>query len=160
MDFPRKDFQVRELSRKIKLSQPSVINHLKELLKEGLVLKEKKGIYPSFRGNRENEMFRLYKKINLVLKLKQTGLLDYIKDSCNPDAIILFGSSSKGEDTEDSDIDIFVQSPKKKLDFEEYEGLLNRKINLFFEERFSRLGSELKNNILNGNVLSGYIKVF
>ncbi len=159
-DFPRKDFQMRELSRRTKIAQPSVINHLKALVKENLILKEKKGTYPTFRANRDYEMFRLYKKINLILRLKQSNLLDYIQDSCMPDAIILFGSASKGEDIEESDIDIFIQAPEKKLAIEKYEKLLNRKITLFFEENFSKLSKELKNNILNGVILKGYIKVF
>jgi len=159
-DFPRKNFQMRELSRRTEIAQPSVINHLKELLKENLIIKEKKSIYPTFRANREDDMFKIYKKMDLLLRLKQTGLLDHIYDSCLPDTMILFGSASKGEDIEESDIDIFVQAPEKKLALEKYEKLLNRKIALFFKENFSKLSNELKNNILNGLILKGYIKIF
>ena len=77
-----------------------------------------------------------------------------------PKKIILFGSSSIGEDIETSDIDIFIQAKEKKLNILKYEKLLNRSITLFFEENFSRLNKELKNNILNGIILRGYIKVF
>ncbi len=157
---PRKDFQMRELSRRVKLAQPSIINHLKALSKENLIIKEKKGIYPTFRANRENNMFSLYKKIDLMLRLKQIGLLDYINDLCMPDSLILFGSASRGEDIEGSDIDIFIQAPEKNLSLENYEKQINRKISLFFEENFMRLSKELKNNILNGILLKGYIKVF
>src|SRR3989344_5684717 len=146
-DFPRKDFQIREISRRIKLAQPSVINHLKALLKENFIIKEKKGIYPTFKANRDNEMFKIYKKTDLILKIKHSGLLDYLYDSCLPNAIILFGSASKGEDIEESDIDIFIQSPNKKMLLEKYEKLLKRKLSLFFEENFSKLNNELKNNI-------------
>lgn len=160
LKFPRKNFQMRELSRIVKIAQPSVINHLKALVKENLVIKEKKGIYPTFRANREDETFKIYKKMDLLLRLKQTGLLDSIQDSCMPNVIILFGSAAKGEDIEESDLDIFVQSPQKKLALEKYEKLLNRKTALFFEENFSKLSKELKNNILNGIILRGYIKIF
>ena len=159
-NFPRKDFQMRELSRRTKIAQPSVINHLKALLDEKLIIKEKKGIYPTFRANRDNEAFKLYKKFDLILKINQRGLIDYIYDNCVPDCIILFGSSSKGEDIEESDIDLFIQAKEKKLNIKKYEKLLNRKITLFFEENFSKLSKELKNNILNGIILKGYIKVF
>lgn len=159
-DFPRQNFQMREISRRTKISQPSVVNHLKSLLKEGFILKEKKGIYPAYKANRENELFRVYKKSNLLNRLYETRLRDYIYDSCMPDAIILFGSASRGEDIEESDIDLFIQSPQKNLNLSKYERTLNRNINLFFEEKFSRLSPELKNNILNGIVLRGYIKVF
>ncbi len=157
---PTKNFYVRELSRRIKLSQPSVTLHLKALVKEDLILKEKKGIYPSFRANREDELFKLYKQHDIVLRLHQSGLLSYIYDSCTPNAIILFGSASRGEDVEGSDIDLFIQSPEKKLNLSEFEKELNREISLFFGENFLRLGHELKNNILNGRVLHGYLEVF
>ena len=159
-DSPRKDFQMRELSRRTEIAQTSVINHLKELLKEQLIIKEKKGIYPTFKANRDDEMFKLYKKNDLLLKIRQTGLVDFIYDSCLPDAIMLFGSASKGEDLEESDIDLYVKAKEKKLNLQRYEKLLNRKITLFFKENFSELGNELKNNIINGVVITGYLKVF
>ena len=159
-DFPSKSFQMRELSRKIKLAQPSVIKHLKALVKAGFLVKEKKGIYPTFRANRDDEIFKLYKRCNLLYRIQQGRLLEHIWDCCLPDAIVLFGSASKGEDLKESDIDLFVQSPQKKLELVKYEKQLNRKIAIFFEENFSRLSPELKNNVLNGIVLKGYLKVF
>src|SRR3989344_2958987 len=159
-DCPTKDFHMRELSRRTKIAQPSVTNHLNSLVKEGLVIKEKKGIYPTYVANRDNVLFKLYKKSDVILRIKQTGLGDYIYDACQHDAIVLFGSSAKGEDLENSDIDLFIQAPEKRLNLLQYEKKLNRKINLFFEENFSRLSGELKNNIINGTVLNGYLKVF
>ena len=159
-DSPRRDFHIREICRLTKISQPSVIQHLKELLQENLILKEKKSLYPTFKANRENKLFKINKKFNIILRLKKTGLIDYIYDSCLPNSIILFGSASKGEDIEESDIDLFVQSKEKKLKLEKYEKLLKRKINLFFQENFNKLNNELKNNILNGLPIKGYLKVF
>ena len=77
-----------------------------------------------------------------------------------PDTIVLFGSASKGEDIQTSDVDIYVQSSEKKINLETYEKHLNRKINLFFEENFLKLSKELKNNIINGIKLSGYLKIY
>ena len=159
-DFPRKNFQIRELSRNTKIALPSVTNHLKSLLKEGFVVREEKGIYPSFKANRDSEMFKIYKKTNLLIRIYESGLADFINDQCLPNTIILFGSGAKGEDFEESDVDLFVQSAAKKIDISKYEKILNRKISLFFEEKFSKLSDELKNNILNGVVLKGYMNIF
>ncbi len=159
-DFPLKNFQMRELSRRTHITQPSMINHLKALLNEELIIKEKKGIYPTFRANRDNELFKIYKKMDLFLRMHQAGLIDYIYDSCLPNTIILFGSASKGEDIEESDIDLFIQAKEKRLNLEKYEKLLNRRISLFFKEDFSKLSKELKNNILNGIIIRGYLRVF
>ena len=159
-DSPRKNFQMREISRITKISHPSVIVHLKALLKDRLILKEKKGIYPTFCSNRESELFKLYKRMNLLIRMQQIGLSDYIYNACMPDVILVFGSAAKGEDIEESDIDIFVQAPERKLNLEKYEKILRREIDVFFEEDINKLNSELKNNIINGTILKGYLKVF
>jgi len=159
-NFPRMDFHIRQICRLTKISQPSVINHLKELLNENLIIKEKKSIYPTFRANRENEHFKIYKKLDIILRINKTGLINYIYDSCLPNSIILFGSASKGEDIKESDIDLFVQSKEKKLDLKKYSKLLNREVSLFFQEDFNKLNKEIKNNIINGIILKGYLKVF
>lgn len=159
-DFPKKDFQTRELSRRIKLAQISVINHLKALVKDGLVIKEHKSIYPSFRANIDNEIFRLLKKQNLAFRIKTSGLINFLEEKIKPNCIVLFGSASKGEDTENSDVDLFVQAKETSLNLEKYEKSLNRKINLLFEANIKNLNKELLNNIINGETLYGYLKVF
>ena len=158
-DFPKKYFQIRELSRRIKLAQISITNHLKILLKENLIIKEKKHIYPSFRANINSELFKLLKKQNLYFRIKTSGLLDFLEEKTRPNCIILFGSASRGEDTEDSDIDLFVQSKELVLDMEKYEKSIKRKINLLFESNIKSLNKELLNNIINGEKLYGYFKV-
>ena len=159
-DFPKKDFQVRELSRRIKLAQISVTNHLNLLLKETLIIKEKKHTYPSFRANIDNELFKLLKKQNLLFRMQTSGLLDMLEKEFKPNCIILFGSASRGEDTENSDIDLFVQSNESGIKLERYEKILNRKINLLFEPNIKNLNKELLNNIINGEKMYGYLKVF
>lgn len=157
---PTKNFHMREISRITKIAQPSVTNHLKALVNEGLVIKEKKGLYPSFRANRDNELFKLYKKFDLIFRINRSGLLDYLHDNLLPDAMILFGSASRGEDIEESDVDLFILGKENKVNLEKFEKVIHREIALFFEENFSRLNKELKNNILNGILLRGYLKVF
>lgn len=157
---PKKNFHLRELSRRLKLGPVSVITHLKALEKDGLVLKEKTGLYPTFRANRDNDEFKLLKKQNLVWRLHKCGLVSFLEEKLKPNCIVLFGSASRGEDIETSDIDIFVQAGgETELDFKKYENALNRKINLFFEPNLASLSKELLNNIINGSVLYGYLKV-
>jgi predicted nucleotidyltransferase len=155
-------FQLREISRKAKLAPTSVKRYLNELEKEKLIIKKKHRIhnYPIYYANRENEYFMFLKKIDMIQSIKESGLLDYLKNTCMPDAIILFGSASRGEDIKDSDIDLFLLCKEKKLDLEKYEKGLKRKINIFFESNFDKLSKELKNNIINGVILEGYLKVF
>lgn len=158
-DSPRKNFHLRELSRRLKLAPVSVISHLKALEKEGLVLREKTDLYPTFRANRDNDEFKLLKKQNLVWRLHKCGLVSFLEAKLKPNCIVIFGSASRGEDTETSDIDIFVQATEMELDLKKYEKALNRKINLLFEPEISAISKELLNNIINGAVLYGYLTI-
>ena len=71
----------------------------------------------------------------------------------------MFGSCAKAAFTEKSDIDIFVEAKGSKLDIGLYEKKLNRKINLLFESNINNLSKELKNNIINGIILYGFVKI-
>ena len=159
---PKIGFQLREISRKISLAPKSVSIYLKELTKKGLIMKVKPGNfnYPLYYANRENDFFRLYKKLDTIYSIKEIGLLDYLYENLMPQVIILFGSASKGEDLKESDIDLFIQSKEVKINLKPYENKLNRKINIFFSENFNNLSEELKDNIINGTILKGYLKVF
>lgn len=158
-DRPRKPFLIRELSRKTRLAQTAIRLHLKALVLEKLIHKEKSGLYPVFKATRENPLFKLLKAQNIILRLYTTGALSHIEKSTYPNCIVLFGSASKGEDTEESDIDLFVQAKKAELSLSKLEVSLNRKINLLFEPSLKALSPELLNNIANGTTLYGYLKV-
>lgn len=158
-DYPTKRHYIREISRILDLAPKSVMNYLKKLLEIGIIKREK-GVFPYYVANRESEKFKLYKKIDLIIRIYESGLLEYIENECLPDAIILFGSGARGEDIETSDIDICVISKEKKLKLEKFEEFIKRRISIFFCENFEDLSPELKNNIINGIILKGYLKVF
>ena len=157
-DSPKKSFQLREISRILKLGLPSVKNHLEELEKEGFVEKKKGNIYDNYVAIRE-EKFKTYKKTDIIIRLFESGLIDYIDEEVSPDVIILFGSASRGEDIEQSDIDIFVLAKEKEINLDKFEKILKRKINVLFEHRIKNIPEELLNNISNGIVLRGYLKI-
>jgi len=72
----------------------------------------------------------------------------------------LFGSYSRGDDLITSDIDIAIIGRKEKnTDLSEYEKKLERKIILNFYPSFSKIHKNLKENILNGDVLVGGIEL-
>ena len=157
---PVKKWHIRELSRKVKLASTSVKLHLKKLVREGLLFERDDDVFKYYIANFDSEKFRFYKIIDWRLRIQESGLAEYLNDRCSPDTIILFGSCAKGEDLKEGDIDIYLQCSKKELDLGKYEKLLGRKIQLFFSERLNKLPKELRNNILNGIKLDGYIKVF
>src|SRR3989344_2872274 len=160
LDSPTESFRLRELSRLSGIAPLSVTNYLKEFETEDLIKKyEKRGV-PFYQAIRDNEKFVLYKKISIIYELNDCGLIGKLWDTLSPDAIILYGSSAKGEAVESSDIDIFVIGREMKIDAKEFEEKLQKHIHLMFEPDIKKVPKELRNNLINGIVLKGYIKVF
>ncbi len=163
-DEPTKLHYLIEISKKSKLAHTSAKNHLTSLKKEGIIkeIVEKRGKrnFPSYKANLESQSYKQEKKIYNLSKLCDSELLSYLRDTFMPKAIILFGSYSHGEDIEESDIDIFIESKKQDLDLNKFENIFKRKIELHFNENFNNYPKELKNNIINGDILYGYLEVF
>jgi len=157
-DYPTRKFQLREISRIIHLGLPSVINHVKDLEKQGFIKKISGGVYDSYTSDK-TEMFKIYKKNDILIRLHESGLVDLLVDTVVPDAIVLFGSASKGEDIEESDVDLFLVAKEKQMDLKVFEKKINRKISLHFEDKIQNIPKELLNNIVNGIVIYGYLKV-
>ena len=161
---PTKEHYLIEISKKSKLAHTSVKKHLLTL-KELSVIKEsieEKGNrkFPLYKANLENKTFKFYKKVYNITKLKELGLIEFLKNKLMPKSIILFGSYSRGEDIEDSDIDIFIECKKEEIDISKFKKHLNRNIQLHFKDNFKEYSKELKNNILNGIILDGYLEAF
>jgi predicted nucleotidyltransferase len=160
-DDPIKDnigFGLREISRLTKIAPPSTKKYLNELIKEKLVKIKKLSIGKRYFVTM-NEEFISYKKIINLFNIKQSGLIKELEKHL-PDCIILFGSYHRGEDHKKSDIDIFMQKSYKEINLDKYEKILKKPINIIFDKKFTKLSSEFKNEIIQGTILSGYLKVF
>jgi len=160
MDSPTESFRLRELGRLSNLAPLSVRNYLEEFENEGMIRKFVKRGIPFYQAIRDNEKFILCKKISIFYELNESGLVDFLWNSLSPDAIILYGSHAKGEATEESDIDIFIIGKERKINTEEFEKKLGKRIHLMFERDIKKISKELLNNLINGIVLKGYLKVF
>ena len=156
---PTKDFQIRGIAKSLKIPKTTVSYHINNLLKKKLIVKNKKGVFPSFRANEDNELYRFYKRQEFLKRIIETTLLDYIEKGCNPKCIILFGSFAKAEYDKNSDIDLFIQAKESKIHLINYEKKLKHKINVLFESDIEKLSPELLNNIVNGVKLRGYLKI-
>ena len=156
---PMRIHYIKEVAKKIDLAPTSVNLHIKYLLQNKLIVKKRGDIFDGYSANRDNDDFIFYKKILNLIKLKESGLINFIKDSLYPEAIILYGSYAKGEDTEISDIDLFIITKlKKRLEIGKFENVLKRKIHIIEEESLSRLPKELRTEIINGIIIQGYLK--
>ena len=156
---PSKKHQIREISRKIDLGSPSVKNYLEELKNQELIEGVEEGVYPGYRASM-NQKFQDYKQMDTVRKIREIGLVDKLESVFHPDAIVLYGSAARGEDTEQSDIDLLIVAEEKNIELKQFEKKLNRKISLNFKKKKELIGSkEFSNSLANGIVLQGFLKV-
>ncbi len=154
---PNKSFHIRELSRLTGLSSTGIIKIVKKLKDEDLLISKKEKITEEIKPT-FNDKFSLAKRLYNIYSLYKSGLVDYLKNFYEePKAIILFGSYSKGLDTEQSDIDICILTNKKEMpNLADFEKKLNRKINVINSD-VNSMGKEFKNSLANGIVLEGYM---
>lgn len=148
---PTKVHFIKEISRRINLAHTSVTNHLSSLLELGMIEKSSSEIYKGYRAKRENPDFIFYKKIFNLISLKESGLIEELKEKY-PKSIIVFGSYNQGEDIESSDIDLFVDSEKFKLNHEKFEKYLSRNTHLIFKKEASK---SLRESINQGTIIFG-----
>lgn len=161
---PTKDHYLREISKKAHLSHTSTKVHLQTLVKLSIIERyvEKKGErkFPLFRAKIDSRNYKNNKKMYNHLQLQNSGLIEFLQDSLMPRSIVLFGSYQRGEDVENSDIDLFIECKEETIDISKFAKILNRNIQLHFKEHFKQYPNELKNNIINGAVLEGYLEAF
>ena len=158
---PTAKLRVREIEKRLKLPLPSVIRYCKELKEEDILTTIKTGNVVFYTGNRGSENFLLEKKLFNIKSLYVSGLIEFLKIELSNPVILVFGSYSKGEDIENSDIDLYIETPsKKEINLDKFEKILERKIQSFRHKSISEIrNKELADNIINGIVLNGFIEV-
>lgn len=159
---PSARLRVRGIERELKLPLPSVIRYCKELKKQGILAIEKIGDVNFYTADRTSEMYILEKKLYNLRNIYLSGIIEYLKQELSNPAIVLFGSYARGEDTEDSDIDLYIETPsQKKVNIEKFENKLKRSLQLFQHKSLGRISNQhLANNIANGITLNNNIEVF
>ncbi len=129
---PTTRLRLRQLERETKAPFPSVVRYAKELVEEDILKISIISGVKLYSADRTSKRFLLEKKIFNIKRVYGCGLIDYIIEEYSNPAIVLFGSFSKGEDIEKSDIDIYIQTPQKTIkNFDKFEKKLRRKIQVF-----------------------------
>lgn len=155
---PMRKFGVRELSRRIRIDTKTTMKYLKELTRDGIITRKKeKGKHARYEADRHSRMFYHEKSELMVKKILKSGVIEHLEKELKPKTIVLFGSMATGSYHEKSDVDIFVQAERKRLDLNEYDEKIGHPISLFFEKDPRQLSNGLLSNICGGLVLSGYI---
>ena len=160
-EHPTQRLRVRHIERKAGITLPSAIRYAKELEIENILKSQVIAGVKLYSAYRSSPRFLLEKRFFNIISIIESGLVDFLVDSTIPDAIILFGSFAKGEDIEDSDINIYVQTKKTEIGVKDFEKKLGKSIQIFaFNSIHDIKNKHLSNNILNGSNLYGFVEVF
>src|SRR3989338_793162 len=152
----------REIALILKVSPTAIGNALKDLEKEKIIKKERRGKLNLFlvELERENKKIIGLKRAENLKMLYEIEMIEFLEKNFPASAIILFGSYSRGDDTIRSDIDIAViGSKEKKINLENFQLILEREIRLNFYPSLSEIHKNLKENICNGIILCGGVEL-
>ena len=162
--MPTKNHNLKEISKESSLAHTSVKNYIEILKKDGIIreIEEKHGerIFPLYAADIDSESYKKQKIVNNITDILTSGVIDYLRDEVMPNSITLFGSYSRGEDLEDSDVDLFVEAKEQHLDLKKFESILKRRIQIHFKENITMCPKNLRNNIINGFTLFGSTEAF
>ena len=160
-EAPNTEFNVREIARILKITPATASKRLKELKCAGFIKHRKERIFDLYKADIDSEIYRNLKIYYTIQQLKDAGLIETLNRFYLKPAIVLFGSASRGMDTEDSDIDLLIITENIKVlpEQKKYEQKLKRKIQLFTHKSIKEIKNEhLANNMANGITLQGNVE--
>ena len=136
----------------------TILNIVEGLVKRGLVKREKKKHIVELSANVDEKNFKILKRIRNLSKVYESGVVDFLDEMFDSEAIVLIGSFSRGENVGDSDVDLVVISRKdyETISLGKFERRLNRKIHLIVVD-YGKMSDEFYINLINGLILKGYI---
>ncbi len=164
--FPTMRIGLSDLASVVKISKTTANRIVTQLVDEEFLRVEEIGRVWQITCN-QNHIYNYSKKISSNLDMVYiSGILDTIhKQFPNPKAIILFGSYRKGDDTEESDLDIAVEiAGSEDLKVQElgifpkfgYRESVTANLHIFSRKN---IDLNLFANIANGIVLDGFLEV-
>jgi predicted nucleotidyltransferase len=162
LENPHNSYYLRESARLLKMDAMTVKRALTLFVSDGILLKAKEKNQILYKANIENPSVR-YLKISYNLSwLQKKGATEFLNHHMNTvTSILLFGSYAKGENDNESDVDILVISLSKNTPAAELTKLLKRDVNLisFTPAQWSQQSKTNKafylDVILDGIVLFG-----
>lgn len=163
--FPDRKIGLNDLIKEVNISKATANRIIKKLEEEGFLTKEVIGKAWRVSCNQKHEYNRTKKICYNLEMIYESRIIKDVNKKYQPKSIILFGSYRKGDDNENSDIDIAAELVSNiELKIEEF-GIIERfgyrknvKVNI---HKFSRkkINNNLFSNIANGIVLEGFLEV-
>lgn len=110
LKFPVKDFTEREIQKAVKISTSGTNYALRDLERAGLISRGKRGKIYFYVLNHKHPVNKQLKVLQIIIEIEP--ILKKLENLSSK--IILFGSSSRGENTANSDIDLFIVSHNRE----------------------------------------------
>src|SRR3989344_5204482 len=155
-----KQWHFEELMKKAKISRPQLAHWLKKFEKEGILKRsEQKGKMPYYVQDFNNAHFQQKKILFARKKMTESGLLSHLASLTEAKAVIVFGSFTRPDWYEGSDIDVFIYGNGEAFEQGKYELKLKREIQVHTagsKEDLKRM-DKLLPYILAGNFVKGSI---
>ena len=155
-----KHWHFEEILRKAKISRPQLARWLKKFEKEGLIKRIKpKGKMPHYVQDFDSVHFQQRKMLFARKQLTESGLLSHLASLPKAKAVIVFGSFTRPDWYEGSDIDVFIYGNGEAFEQGKYELKLKREIQVHTagsKEDLKRM-DKLLPYILAGNFVKGSI---
>jgi predicted nucleotidyltransferase len=97
----------KELIGTTNIAKATAIKHLSQLVKENILNCKKIGVTNIYSLNNERTIVKELKKLHTILQLNSLHSTEH-------EEIYLYGSCARGEQTEQSDIDLLIITPEKQ----------------------------------------------
>jgi len=161
---PYRDFHLRQIAKLTDVSSSTAKRFLDFYSENIFLIKSRKANLVLFKANLENLTFRYMKLSHFMMKMKP--LTDLLKNTYPNSSIILYGSCARGEDEQQSDIDLLIVGRKtERFDLSKFENKLKRKITILiytpqeWEEKSKKDKAFYERILVDGIVLQGNLPV-
>ncbi len=158
-NHPTKQWHFEELMNSAHLSRAQTNEWLKKLMQESIIkrIKPHKKM-PYYIAHYTHPHYQNSKRLYALGQLHASGLFDYLLTLDKAKAIILFGSFSRWDWYEKSDVDIFIYGDIETVSVGRFMPKLKREIQLFPSKNnddLQKMGPALLKNIINGIIIKG-----
>ena len=154
VEKPGKEFLSKEIQKATRISKAGTNFALKDLVKTKLVKRERKGKFYLYSIDFTSPVAKQLKVLKTIVSL--SPLIKKVRNLTNK--IILYGSKSRGEDTEDSDIDLFIVTNKpEEVETIIKKGKIGKNIQLTMKTPLKYVEMETTNPIFYKEVEIGIV---
>ena len=156
---PTKQWRFKDILKTAKITRSKADKWLKLFCKENLIKRVKeRNKMPYYIGNYDCPEYKSKKRVFALDMIYKSGLLSHLYSLEKAKAVILFGSLSRSDWYENSDVDLFIYGDSEGLKIANYELKLHRDIQVFICENnkeLAKYGEGLIKNIIKGNLIKG-----